>query len=224
MRRSSRTYLALRRGLDIVTALVALTIFAALLPLIALAIRIDSPGSIFYSQSRVGMNRRRDERRRVQRGEANGDRRKVIYPGRPFRIFKLRSMRSDAERDGPQLAGANDGRITRVGAILRKTRLDEVPQFWNVLKGDMSLIGPRPERLHFIHQYETLIPGYIRRLDVLPGITGLAQVRNGYDEDLTSVKRKVALDRCYMRRSGFLVDLRIIFSTVRVVLTGHGAR
>ncbi len=102
--------------------------------------------------------------------------------------------------------------------------MDEIPQFWNVLKGDMSLIGPRPERLHFIHQYETLIPGYTRRLDVLPGITGLAQVRNGYDEDLTSVKRKVALDRCYMRQSGFLVDLRIIFSTVRVVLTGDGAR
>ncbi len=214
----------LRRSLDIVSASLALSLFGALLPLIALIIRLDSPGPIFYAQSRVGLNRRSQDRRRAQRTAFDDERRKIIYPGKPFTIYKLRTMRSDAERDGPQLAGANDDRITRVGRFLRTTRLDEVPQFWNVLTGEMSLIGPRPERLHFIHQYEALIPGYTRRLGVLPGITGLAQVRNGYDEDILSVKRKVALDRCYMREAGFWVDLQILLSTVRVVLTGDGAR
>lgn len=218
--RGERLYMAARRTLDIVSASVALFFFALLLPLIALAIKLDSPGPVFYAQTRVGM----DRRRRDLRATPDGDRRKIIHPGRPFTVWKLRSMRTDAENNGPQLAGANDARITRVGAFLRKSRLDEVPQFWNVLRGEMSLIGPRPERLHFIRQYETLIPGYTRRLAALPGITGLAQVRNGYDEDLDSVRRKVALDRCYMRNAGFLTDLRIILSTVRVVLTGEGAR
>lgn len=215
-----RIYSAARRGLDIVTSVAALSAFGALLPLLALAIKLDSPGPVFYAQTRVGMNRRRTDQ-----GALDGScRRKIIQPGRPFTIYKLRTMRSDAERFGPQLAGANDTRITKVGAFLRKSRLDEVPQFWNVLRGEMSLIGPRPERLHFIHQYDAVIPGYTRRLVILPGITGLAQVRNGYDEDLSSVKRKVAMDRCYMRRAGFLMDLRILLDTVRVVLTGHGAR
>lgn len=215
-----RAYAIARRGLDIVTSLMALGLFGLLLPFIALAIKMDSPGPVFYAQTRVGMNRRR----RDQGAPESACRRKVIQPGRPFTIFKLRTMRSDAERFGPQLAGANDTRITKTGHFLRKTRLDEVPQFWNVLRGEMSLIGPRPERLHFIHQYDSVIPGYTRRLVVLPGITGLAQVRNGYDEDLASVKRKVAMDRCYMRRQGFLTDVRILLETVRVVLTGHGAR
>jgi len=216
----NRVYAIARRGLDIVTSVLALGLFGLLLPFIALAIKMDSPGPVFYAQTRVGMNRRR----RDLGPPESSCRRKVIQPGRPFTIYKLRTMRSDAERFGPQLAGANDTRITRVGHILRKTRLDEVPQFWNVLRGEMSLIGPRPERLHFIHQYDSVIPGYTRRLVVLPGITGLAQVRNGYDEDLASVKRKVAMDRCYLRRQGFLTDARILLETVRVVLTGHGAR
>ncbi|HRX52826.1 MAG TPA: sugar transferase [Candidatus Krumholzibacteria bacterium] len=215
-----RVYGVARRALDIGASVTALSVFGAMLPFLALAIKMDSPGPVFYAQTRVGMNRRRRDR-------GAGDstcRRKIIQPGRPFTVYKLRSMRSDAERHGPQLAGANDTRITKVGHFLRKSRLDEVPQFWNVLRGEMSLIGPRPERLHFIHQYDAVIPGYTRRLVILPGITGLAQVRNGYDEDLASVKRKVAMDRCYMRRQGFLTDLRILLETVRVVITGHGAR
>ncbi len=213
-------YYTLRRGLDIVSASLALAAFGILLPLIALLLKIDSSGPVFYAQTRVGKNSRRNDS-----GSTFGDdRRKIIQPGRPFTIYKLRTMRIDAERFGPQLAGANDPRITKVGHFLRVTRLDEVPQFWNVLIGEMSLIGPRPERLHFVHQYDAAIPGYTRRLAVLPGITGLAQVRNGYDEDLESVKRKVAMDRIYMRRSGFRIDLRILFETIWVVLTGRGAR
>jgi len=220
VRPKGRFYSALRRGLDIVSSVLALSAFGLILPLIALLIKIDSPGPVFYAQTRVGKNKRRNDR-----GPALGhDRRKVLQPGRPFTIYKLRTMRTDAERFGPQLAGADDPRITRVGHFLRVSRLDEVPQFWNVLTREMSLIGPRPERLHFVHQYDAVIPGYTRRLAVLPGITGLAQVRNGYDEDIVSVKRKVAMDRIYMRRSGFRIDLSVIFETVRVVLTGRGAR
>jgi lipopolysaccharide/colanic/teichoic acid biosynthesis glycosyltransferase len=215
----SPLYLGVRRASDIAVSLLALTLFTALLPIIALAIVVDSRGPVFYSQTRIGRNLRR---RNV--GYSSCERRKVIYPGRPFRIWKLRSMRTDAERNGPQLAQAGDARITRVGRFLRQTRLDEVPQFWNVLKGDMTLIGPRPERLCFVRQYEAAVPGYLARLDALPGITGLAQVNNGYDDDLRSVQRKLRLDTFYITRAGWMLDLRILLSTVRVVLTGEGAR
>ena len=117
----------------------------------------------------------------------------------------------------------NDSRVTQVGRFLRKTRLDEVPQFINVLRGEMSLIGPRPERLCFIRQLEKEVPHYLDRLLVLPGITGLAQVLNGYDDGSESVKRKVALDRHYIRRSGVAIDMKIVLSTIKVVITGEGA-
>jgi len=218
-RGESWLYPWLRRTFDIVVSAVALALFGLMLPVIALAIRLDSPGPVFYRQWRVGMNRRR--RRNDYPGR---DRRSVLQPGTPIRLLKLRTMRSDAERHGPRLAEDGDDRITRVGRFLRVTRLDEVPQFWNVLRGEMSLIGPRPERLVFVNQYDRLIPGYTDRLRAMPGITGLAQVRNGYDDDLESVKRKVALDRLYIRRASWRMDLRILLETVRVVLTGDGAR
>lgn len=217
--RHSPLYLGARRVSDIGVSVIALSLFAALLPIIALAIVVDSRGPIFYSQTRIGRNLRRRNA-----GHTTCERRKVIYPGRPFRIWKLRSMRTDAERNGPQLAQASDARITRVGRFLRQTRLDEVPQFWNVLRGEMTLIGPRPERLCFVRQYEATVPGYLARLDALPGITGLAQVNNGYDEDLRSIQRKLRLDTFYIARAGWTLDLRILLSTVRVVLTGEGAR
>ncbi len=216
--RPGQMYVNLKRGFDIVVSVVALTIFGLMLPLLALIIKLDSAGPVFYSQDRVGMNRRT----RAQR--TDGERRKVSQPGRPFHVHKLRTMGQNAEANGPQLAQKNDLRITRVGRFLRKTRLDEVPQFWNVLKGEMSLIGPRPERLVFVRQLEQEIPAYSERLHVLPGITGLAQVINGYDEDLESVRRKVALDREYIRKSGFRQDGRILWNTVGVVLKGEGAR
>jgi len=217
--RNNPAALIWKRAVDVLAAVIALACFVALLPFIALAIRLDSRGPIFYSQTRIGINRRR---RRVA-GFSTGDRRKVVQPGRPFRIHKLRTMRIDAEQNGPQWAARDDNRITRVGRFLRQTRLDEVPQFVNVLRGEMSLIGPRPERLCFIHKLEKEVPNYRDRLLVLPGITGLAQVINGYDDSTESVRRKVELDRQYIRDLSLWTDVRIIAHTVRVVLTGEGA-
>lgn len=208
-----------KRLFDIVASVVGLTLFGLILPLLALVIKLDSPGSVFYAQERVGLNRRR--RRGGSRG---GERRKVLQPGRPFRIYKLRTMCSNAEAGGPQWARTGDTRVTRVGRFLRKTRIDELPQFLNVLKGEMSLIGPRPERLCFIRQLENDVPNYHDRLLVKPGLTGLAQVRNGYDESLDSVCRKVEFDRQYIRRCGPLTEAGILLETVRVVIKGEGAR
>lgn len=208
-----------KRLFDIVAAAVGLLVFGLMLPVIALVIKLDSPGSVFYSQERVGINRRRRPR-----GAAGTDRRKVVQPGRPFRIYKLRSMARDAEKNGPQWATTGDMRVTRVGRFLRKTRLDELPQLWNVLKGDMSLIGPRPERLCFIRELESDVPFYHDRLLVKPGLTGLAQVRNGYDEDIEGVKRKVDYDRSYIRNCNPLTEMGILLETVRVVVKGEGAK
>ena len=214
-----RVYAAGKRVFDIVASVIGLLFFVLILPVLYVAIKLDSPGSLFYSQERVGINRRR---RRVRTSSA--DRRKIVQPGRPFRIFKLRTMRNDAEANGPQWAKAGDARVTRVGRFLRKTRLDELPQLWNVLKGDMSLIGPRPERLCFIAELEREVPFYHDRLLVKPGLTGLAQVRNGYDESIESVRRKVEYDRQYIRNCGPLTEIGILLETVRVVVKGEGAR
>jgi len=212
-------YQGLKRAFDVAVSVLGLVFFGMLLPGLALAIKIDSPGPVFYSQDRVGQNRRR----RARSGDGQ-DRRKIQHPGRPFRIHKLRTMRNDAEASGPQWAQKGDARVTRVGRFLRKTRLDELPQFWNILKGDMSLIGPRPERLWFIRQLEAEVPNYHDRLLVKPGVTGLAQVRNGYDQSLDSVRRKVELDRQYIRRCGPLAEAGILLETVRVVVKGEGAQ
>jgi len=208
-----------KRVFDIVAASFGLLCFALILPIVAVIIKLDSPGSVFYAQERVGLNRRRE-----RNGFGDGDRRKVLQPGRPFRIYKLRSMGRDAERNGPQWATTGDMRVTRSGRFLRKTRLDELPQLWNVLKGDMSLIGPRPERLCFIRQLENDVPFYHDRLLVKPGLTGLAQVRNGYDEDIEGVKRKVEYDRRYIRNCNPLTEMGILLETVRVVIKGEGAK
>ncbi len=214
-------YLSLaKRVSDIVISSFALLAFGLLLPLLAVAIKLDSPGPVFFKQSRIGMDRRR--RRRVDCATI-ADRRTVVYPGRPFSIYKLRTMRLDAEKNGPQWASVDDNRITRVGNFLRKSRLDEFPQFVNVLQGEMSVIGPRPERLCFIRQLEQDVPCYLDRLAVMPGITGLAQVINGYDTDLDSVRRKVALDRQYIRNLSWKTDLRIFLMTFRVLFSGDGA-
>lgn len=209
-----------KRAVDVAISLAALAVFGLLLPFIALAIKLDSPGPVFFRQSRIGIDRRRYRRTDCT---SDGERRNIVYPGRPFEIVKLRTMRTDAEKDGPQWATEHDSRITRTGNFLRKTRLDEFPQFVNVLRGDMSVIGPRPERLCFIRQLEHEVPSYMDRLAVLPGITGLAQVVNGYDTDLESVRRKVALDRQYIRSLNWKSDLRIFLMTFRVLFSGDGA-
>ena len=212
-------YMGAKRVFDILVSMLALAIFGMMLPALMLIIKLDSPGPTFYSQERVGLNRRR------QRYEFSGkDRRKVLQPGRPFKVIKLRTMGTNAESGGPQWAQVNDVRVTRVGKVLRRSRLDEVPQFLNVLRGEMSIIGPRPERMVFVRQLEKDIPNYRDRLLVLPGITGLAQVINGYDDSIESVRRKVELDRKYIKKAGFRQDGSILVSTVSVVMKGEGAR
>ena len=223
-----------KRGFDVLFSCVALTCFAVLLPFLALAIKLDSRGPVFYRQDRVGINRRESDRRdrsessTVDLGErrcerSTRDRRRVVSPGRQFSIIKLRTMYTDAEADGVRWAQRGDSRITRVGHLLRLSRLDEVPQFWNVLQGDMSVVGPRPERPRFIELLSNEVPGYLDRLRFKPGITGLSQVELGYDSDVESVHRKVETDVRYITGFSLRRDLAILFRTVAVVLTGRGA-
>jgi len=219
---------AIKRTIDIFGATVGLLLTAPLVLLVALIIKLDSRGPIFYTQTRVGVNRRKRDRRYCRTvGAADrraNDRRQENLLGRPFEIVKFRTMVQDAEqKTGPVWASKNDPRITRVGRILRKTRIDEIPQFLSVLKGDMSLVGPRPERPSFVRDLCEKIDGYHRRLDVKPGLTGLAQVENGYDSSLASVREKVRFDLTYIRGWSVWTDVRILLKTVVVVVTGKGA-
>jgi lipopolysaccharide/colanic/teichoic acid biosynthesis glycosyltransferase len=210
-----------RRFLDVSLAAAALAVLSPVMLIVAAGIKIDSRGPVFYAQDRVGINRRRGERRIGSRLGAG--RRRVINAGRPFVIYKFRTMRTDAEAAGPQWATNGDPRITRFGALLRKTRLDEVPQFINVLRGDMTLIGPRPERPFFVNLLQDEVPHYSKRLLVKPGITGLAQVNNGYDDSVESVRKKVRWDLHYIHGRSLRSDLSIVLKTIRTVLTGEGA-
>lgn len=222
----------LKRSLDIVLSAFALVVLSPVLALVALAIKLDSRGPVIYAQERVGLNRRRS-----RNGDGNGngshrenempagwDRREADCYGRPFKIYKFRSMVADAERaTGPVWASASDSRVTRVGKILRKTRLDEFPQLWNVLRGDMSLVGPRPERPTFVVSLTKEIPDYPRRCEALPGITGLAQVKWRYDTSVETVSRKLQYDLYYVRHGRLLLDLKIMAATFKVMARGEGA-
>ena len=203
--------------------MVALSVLIALLPvglLIALLIKLDSPGPVIYRQLRVGMDRRRGPASGAEAGQRRND-----LGGRPFHIYKFRTMRDRAESGtGPIWADRTDSRATRVGRILRRTRLDELPQFWNVLKGDMSVVGPRPERPHFVARLRDEIEGYQLRHRVLPGITGWAQVHRGPDRSLEDVREKVRLDLDYLRRRSVRFDLWIMLLTVLVILQPGGIR
>ena len=159
----------------------------------------------------------------AERRDPNRDRRRDGGYGKPFTLYKFRTMKIDAEKHGAQFAVKGDPRVTSIGRFLRKTRLDELPQLWNVLRGEMSLVGPRPERPEFIDTLSAEIPNYINRLGLKPGLTGLAQVINGYDNNIESFKRKVNLDLLYLQNCCFRNDLKILFRTIRVVLTGSGA-
>lgn len=196
-----QTYLASKRLLDIATALAGFLILSPLLILTAILVRISSKGPILYSQIRVGRY------------------------GRHFRIFKFRTMVADAEKaSGPMWAQKNDSRLTPVGHFLRKAHLDELPQLYNILIGDMSLIGPRPERPVFVEKFKKVVPDYEKRLAVKPGLTGLAQVWHRYDETIADVRKKVRYDLLYIKRMCVWTDINIILRTFRVVLTGEGAR
>ncbi len=177
----------LKRGLDILISLLLLPLTLPLLPLIALLIRLDSRGPVFYRQVRVG------------RG------------GKPFRLLKLRTMFRDAETDGPIWSRRGDPRVTRVGGWLRRTGLDELPQLYNVFVGDMSLVGPRPERPEFVAQFEQEIPGYAGRHRMRPGITGWAQV-HGLRGD-TSVAERTRYDLEYVQRWSLYLDLKVLLRT-----------
>ncbi len=189
----------IKRLIDIASSLLILAFISPFLLLAMLAVKLTSPGPVFYTQERIGQY------------------------GRRFWIWKLRTMRIDAEKAGPQWAGKKDPRITPIGRFLRKTRLDEVPQLWCVLRGDMSLVGPRPEREYFIEKLRKEVPLYVRRLKMKPGLTGWAQVTLGYDNSIEDVKRKVSADLWYFEHMSIALDLQIMLRTVLVVLTGKGA-
>lgn len=222
-----------KRAVDIVIAAVALVLLSPLMLIVALLVKCTSPGRVIFKQTRVGLNLRHASRDRRQnpfgppedvgeRRMTRGDRRGQFTYGRHFTLYKFRTMREDAEKNGAQFAVAGDSRVTPIGGFLRKTRLDELPQLWNVLKGEMSLVGPRPERPEFIEELSEQIPDYLQRLRLKPGLTGVAQIVNGYDNNLESFRRKVAFDLLYLHNCCLLNDLKIMFRTIRVILTGQG--
>jgi lipopolysaccharide/colanic/teichoic acid biosynthesis glycosyltransferase len=188
-------YTAAKAVIDFVLALLLLILTLPLIVLAALAVKLTSRGPAFYSQTRLGQG------------------------GRPYRIYKVRTMTHNCEsKTGARWATPDDPRITRVGRLLRRTHIDELPQLWNVLRGEMSLVGPRPERPEFVPRLEQAVPRYRERLRVRPGLTGLAQVQLPPDSDLDSVRRKLAHDLHYVEHAGPWLDLRILASTVFHVL------
>lgn len=220
-----------KRAMDVCCATIMLVLLAPVMLLVAVMVKLTSPGPMLFRQIRTGLNMRSARDRRAARSDAAGDerrqkpsdRRQGICYGRPFVLYKFRTMRIDAEKNGAQFATKGDPRVTSIGRFLRKTRLDELPQLWNVLRGEMSLVGPRPERPEFIERLSEEVPNYLLRLAIKPGLTGLAQVLNGYDNDIAGFRRKVALDLLYLQNCCLGNDLKILFRTVGVVLTGKGA-
>ncbi len=219
-----------KRVMDVFCAVVMLVLLTPVMLLVALAVRLTSPGPMLFRQIRTGLNLRTSRDRRADaaatsenRRQESNDRRQSTCYGKPFVLYKFRTMRIDAEKNGAQFATKGDPRVTPIGRFLRKTRLDELPQLWNVLRGEMSLVGPRPERPEFIEHLSEEVPNYLLRLGIKPGLTGLAQVLNGYDNDIAGFRRKVALDLLYLQNCCLGNDLKILFRTVGVVLTGKGA-
>lgn len=189
----------LKRLMDVILSLILLIITAPITLLAAVAIKLDSKGPVFYKQERMGLN------------------------GKIFKIIKFRTMIHDAEKHtGPVWSAKDDPRITKVGGFIRKVRIDEIPQSYNVLMGDMSFVGPRPERPYFVEKLSKEIPLYKRRLKVRPGLTGWAQVKHKYDETIDDVKMKLRYDLFYIENMSLRMDLKIIFRTIFVVLFGKG--
>ncbi len=189
-------YETVSRILDLLAAGAGLVVTLPLWPLIALLIRLESDGPVFYQQVRVGQH------------------------GRCFRMYKFRTMRADAEKDGVRWATANDDRVTRVGRILRKTRLDELPQLFNILRGDMAVVGPRPERPEFVHKLERVLPHYRLRHLVRPGLTGWAQVHYGYGASINDAHRKLCYDLYYLKHRSLELDFAVVVRTIGTFLVG----
>lgn len=198
--RKSAILYTIKRAIDIVIALLALVITLPIMVLVALAIWLESGGPIFFRQERTGLK------------------------GCSFQILKFRSMRQNAEANGPVWALKDDNRITRVGRVIRKYRLDELPQIFNVLRGEMSLVGPRPERPHFCEMLEHNIPFFALRHSIRPGITGWAQIKYQYGASIEDSKTKLEYDFFYIKHMSFLLDLAIIFETAKVMMHGRGSQ
>lgn len=195
--KKSKFYDFYQRTLDVILSLIGLIVGLPVILIFGFLIKLEDKGPMTYKQERVGKD------------------------GRVFYIYKLRSMRTDAEKFGAQWATKNDPRITKVGNFIRKTRIDELPQLFNILRGDMSIIGPRPERPSFTIEFNENIPGFINRLAVRPGLTGWAQVNGGYE---MTPEEKLKADIYYMKHRSFFMDMNILLKTVKVVFTGEGAR
>jgi sugar transferase (PEP-CTERM system associated) len=197
----SRTRRFLKRSTDIILSIALLILLSPLIVAIAILIKIDSKGPVIFSQERLGKNKK------------------------TYLIHKFRSMVSDAEKhSGPVWAKDNDSRITRVGRYIRKWRMDEIPQLWNVLKGDMSFVGPRPEREFFVKKLEDIIPYFTERFSVKPGVTGWAQVCYSYGASVEDAIEKLNYDLFYIKNMSIFMDFMIIMRTVKIVLFGKGAR
>lgn len=190
-------YLCIKRVFDVVASVLGLLICLLPMGIVSLCIRAESAGPAIFKQERLGLG------------------------GKPYTMYKFRSMYLDAEKDGPRWASVNDDRCTKVGRIIRRCHVDELPQLFNVLKGDMSMVGPRPERAYFYDRFEKDIPDFRERLRVVPGLTGLSQVNGCYD--MTPAQR-LAYDKTYMESRSVWTDLKILFETVIVVFNGKGAR
>jgi sugar transferase (PEP-CTERM system associated) len=198
--RARRLTRLVKRSLDVALATVGLAIASPLVLLTALAVRLESEGPVLYAQDRVGEH------------------------GRVFTLYKFRSMRADAERGTPVWATEGDDRVTRIGRFLRLSRLDELPQLWNVLRGDMSFVGPRPERPFFVEQLAEVIPYYRQRHAVKPGVTGWAQVRYRYGSSIEDAREKLRYDLYYIKHLSIVFDLTIVFDTVKVIVSAKGAQ
>ncbi|GIV23272.1 MAG: sugar transferase [Bacteroidia bacterium] len=191
-------YEVAKRGMDVVGSLMALVVLAPVMAILAILVRLSSPGPVIFRQERIGKN------------------------GRPFIIYKFRTMYVDAEKEGPALSREGDPRITPIGRWLRKTRLDELPQFWNVLKGDMSLVGPRPERAYYINQIVKKASEYKQLLKVRPGITSLGMVKYGYASSVEEMIERMRYDLIYLANRSFLLDIKILLYTILRVLQARG--
>ena len=189
---------SIKRVVDILASLFALMILSPVILTLMILVKISSPGGIFFTQERIGKK------------------------GRPFRIIKFRTMVKDAEKDGPQLSSASDARITPIGKFLRKTRLDEIPQFFNVLKGEMALVGPRPERQFYIDKIMERAPHYKHLQKVRPGITSWGQVKYGYAENVDQMVQRLKYDLLYIENMSLAVDIKILLYTILIVLKGDG--
>ena len=202
----------LRRVINVLVALVGIALTSPLMLLVALLVKLDSPGPVIYKQPRVGLDRRSARHAREH------TRRRTDSGGRVFTIYKFRTMTTASGDQGERWASQNDQRVTRSGRFLRATRIDELPQLFNVLKGDMNIVGPRPEQPTIFAELRREVAGYPERQRVLPGITGWAQVNLGYDETMEDVQKKVELDLEYIGRRSAIEDLTIMARTMPVVV------